>query len=90
MNSRALFVSAVIVCASFAGITQADDNTSSQTIPTYHYGMPLHVGKIISLTEPNTLECQVVTATVKYIDEQTGKPAELAYRKFSDACSFQS
>jgi hypothetical protein len=27
---------------------------------------------------------------MKYIDEQSGKPAELAYRKLSDACSYQN
>jgi hypothetical protein len=51
--------------------------------------MPLHVGKVVSLTEPQTLECQVVTADMKYIDK-SGKPAEITYRKLSDACSYQS
>ncbi|MNP85881.1 hypothetical protein D3C76_1858150 [compost metagenome] len=52
--------------------------------------MPLHVGKVIALNEPTTLECQVVTAKMTYIDEQSGRPAELAYRKLSDACSYQN
>ncbi|MCY1378195.1 hypothetical protein D9M69_658090 [compost metagenome] len=50
--------------------------------------MPLHVSKVISLTEPDTLECKVVKAEMKYIDE-TGKPAEISYRKLSDACENQ-
>lgn len=90
MKSRTLLVSAALVCASFAGLTQASDTTSSTVIPSYQYGMPLHVGKIIALNEPATLDCEVVTATMKYIDEQSGKPAELAYRKFSDACNYQN
>ncbi|MNU10998.1 hypothetical protein D3C72_2585180 [compost metagenome] len=54
----------------------------------YHYGMPLHVSKVISLTEPDTLECKVVKADMKYIDD-TGKTAEITYRKLSDACENQ-
>lgn len=90
MNSRALLVSVALVCAPLTALAQADDSTSSQAIPSYHYGMPLHVGKVLSLTEPDTLECKVVTATMTYIDEQSGKPAELNYRKLSDACNYQS
>ncbi|MNY63138.1 hypothetical protein D3C86_2000570 [compost metagenome] len=52
--------------------------------------MPLHVGKVISMTEPSTLDCQVVTANMKYIDSVSGKPAEITYLKFSDACSYQN
>ncbi|MOA42892.1 hypothetical protein D3C78_1649870 [compost metagenome] len=52
--------------------------------------MPLHVGKVIALSEPTTLDCEVITATMKYIDSQSGQPAEVAYRKLSDACSYQN
>ncbi|WP_137806132.1 DUF2790 domain-containing protein [Pseudomonas sp. G(2018)] len=90
MNSRALLVSAAFVCVSLTGLAQANDTSSSQAVPSYHYGMPLHVGKVIALTEPDTLDCEVVTARMTYIDEQSGKPAELAYRKLSDACSYQN
>ncbi|MGE8064290.1 DUF2790 domain-containing protein [Pseudomonas sp. NPDC089569] len=90
MNARTLPILAALVLASTAGIAQAADTASAQPVPTYHYGMPLHVGKVLSLTEPATLDCQVVTADMKYIDDQTGKPAELAYRKLSDACSYQN
>ncbi|WP_077048356.1 DUF2790 domain-containing protein [Pseudomonas sp. KK4] len=90
MNSRALLVCAALVCASFTSMAQAADTPSSPTIPSYHYGMPLHVGKVVALTEPDTLDCKVVTAKMKYIDDQTGQPAELAYRKLSYACSYQN
>ncbi|HEF4759933.1 TPA: DUF2790 domain-containing protein [Pseudomonas putida] len=90
MNSRALLVSAALVCAPLTAMAQANDTASSQAIPTYHYGMPLHVGKVISMTEPTTLDCEVVTATMTYVDTQSGKPAELAYRKLSDACNYQN
>jgi len=87
MNTRTLLFGAALACASFSGLTQANDTTTSQAVP-YHYGMPLHVSKVISLTEPDTLECKVVKADMKYIDE-SGKPAEISYRKLSDACTNQ-
>lgn len=90
MNPRALLVSVALVCASLTTLAQAADTTSSQAIPSYHYGMPLHVGKVLAMTEPATLDCMVVTAKMKYIDDQTGQPAELAYRKLSYACSYQN
>jgi hypothetical protein len=87
MNTRTLLVTAALACTAFAGLAQANDTATSQAVP-YHYGMPLHVSKVISLTEPDTLECKVVKADMKYIDD-TGKPAEITYRKLSDACENQ-
>ena len=87
MNTRILLVTAALACTAFAGLAQANDTTTAQAVP-YHYGMPLHVSKVISLTEPDTLECKVVKADMKYLDE-TGKPAEITYRKLSDACENQ-
>ncbi|MFP0199053.1 DUF2790 domain-containing protein [Pseudomonas sp. PHC1] len=48
-----------------------------------------NVAKVVSLTEPPTQECKVITADMKYLDN-TGKPEEISYRKLSDACSFQN
>ncbi|PBJ03642.1 DUF2790 domain-containing protein [Pseudomonas sp. ACN5] len=87
MNTRTLLITAALACTAFAGLAQANDTATSQAVP-YHYGMPLHVSKVISLTEPDTLECKVVKADMKYLDE-TGKPAEITYRKLSDACENQ-
>jgi hypothetical protein len=88
MNTRTLLVTAALACTAFTGLAQANDTPTSQAVP-YHYGMPLHVSKVISLTEPDTLECKVVKAEMKYIDD-TGKLAEISYRKLSDACENQS
>jgi hypothetical protein len=88
MNSRVLLVSSALVCATFSGFALAD--TTTQPVRSYQYGMVLHVGKVIALTEPTTLECEVITARMTYIDKQSGKPTELAYRKLSDACSYQN
>ncbi|EJM60457.1 MULTISPECIES: DUF2790 domain-containing protein [Pseudomonas] len=89
MNTRTLLVTAALACTAFAGLAQASDNTTTSEAVPYHYGMPLHISKVISLTEPSTLECKVVSADMKYIDD-TGKPAEITYRKLSDACENQS
>lgn len=90
MNTRALLVCAALVCAPLSAMAQTTDTAPTEAIPSYHYGMPLHVGKIIELTEPDTMDCEVITAKMTYIDEQTGQPAELAYRKLSEACTYQS
>ncbi|HCS46036.1 MAG TPA: DUF2790 domain-containing protein [Pseudomonas sp.] len=91
MNTRTLLMTATLACTAltgFAGFAQANDTSSTQ-VPAYHYGMPLHVAKVIALTEPSTLECEVITAEMKYIDT-SGKPAAITYRKLSDACSMQN
>ncbi|MGE8150011.1 DUF2790 domain-containing protein [Pseudomonas vancouverensis] len=85
MNTRTLLMTAVLSCSAFAGLAQANDTSTSQAVP-YEYGMPLHIAKVISLSEPSTLRCKVVTADMKYIDDK-GKPEEITYRKMSDACS---
>ncbi|MHC8366670.1 DUF2790 domain-containing protein [Pseudomonas sp. ZT5P21] len=88
MNMRTLLVTAALTCTGVAGLAQANDTASTQAVP-YEYGMPLHVAKVVSLTEPSTLECKIITAEMKYIDA-SGKPAEITYRKWSDACSYQN
>ena len=89
MNMRTLLIPTVLACTAFAGLAQANEASSSQAVP-YHYGMPLHVGKVISMTEPSTLDCKVVTASMKYVDSVSGQPAEITYQKLSDACSYQN
>jgi hypothetical protein len=90
MNTRTLLSTAALAYTAFAGIAQADDTSSTQIqAPAYHYGMPLHIAKVISLTEPTTVYCEVITAEMKYIDT-SGQPAQITYRKLSDACSMQS
>lgn len=88
MNTRTLLITTALACTAFTGLAQANETSSSQAVP-YHYGMPLQVAKVISLTEPQTQECQVVTANMKYIDK-SGKPAQITYQKLSDACSYQN
>ena len=88
MKMQTILLATTLASISWGGIAHANDAGTSQAVP-YHYGMPLHVAKVVALNEPSTLDCKVVTAEMKYIDN-TGKPAEITYRKLSDACSYQN
>jgi hypothetical protein len=88
MNSRTLLIAGALALSAFAGAAQADTDTSVQPVP-YYYGMPLHVAKVVSLTEPPTMECKVITANMKFIDT-AGKLEQISYRKLADACSYQN
>ncbi|TWD52359.1 DUF2790 domain-containing protein [Pseudomonas sp. SJZ131] len=89
MNARTLLLTTALACTAFAGLAQATDTSATQAVP-YQYGMPIHVGKVIALNEPSTPDCKVVTADMKYIDSVSGQPAQISYRKLSDACSYQN
>jgi hypothetical protein len=89
MNVRPFLLTTALACTAFAGLAQANDTSATSNAVPYQYGVPLHVAKVVSLTEPSTLDCKVVKADMKYIDT-SGKPAEISYRKLSDACSYQN
>lgn len=89
MNIRTLLLTAALASTAFAGLAQANDTSTSSSAVPYHYGMPLHVAKVVSLTEPPTMDCKVITANMKYINNN-GQPQEISYRKLSDACSYQN
>ncbi|EJN33724.1 MULTISPECIES: DUF2790 domain-containing protein [unclassified Pseudomonas] len=89
MNIRPFLLTAALACTAFAGLAQANDTSATSKAVPYQYGMPLHVAKVVSLTEPPTMDCKVITADMKYIDNN-GKPEEISYRKLSDACSYQN
>lgn len=88
MNIHLPLLTAALACTAFTGLAQANDTTPSNALP-YKYGMPLQVAKVVALTEPPTLECKVITADMKYIDN-SGRPEEISYRKLSDACQLQN
>lgn len=89
MNIRISLITAALACTAFTGLAQANDTTTSSNALPYKYGMPLHVAKVVALTEPATLECKVITADMKYLDNN-GKPEQITYRKLSDACQLQN
>lgn len=87
MNLRILLLASALASTGASGLALADTSTAAP-VP-YHYGMPLHVKHVISMTEPSTQECKVVTAQMTFIDNQ-GKQEGISYQKLSDACSYQN
>ncbi|MFR0690670.1 DUF2790 domain-containing protein [Enterobacterales bacterium AE_CKDN230030158-1A_HGKHYDSX7] len=51
----------------------------------YHYGMPLDVAKVLSITQPNE-RCEVSLATMVYLDSQ-GQQHTLQYLRQTEICS---
>lgn len=85
MNIRTLIAaSSLMLLAGISGIAMADD--VGQPTP-YRYGMPLEIKKVLSMKEPSTPDCKVVTAEMVYVDK-AGQTRDLSYRKLSDACSY--
>lgn len=66
------------------GAVQAQD-----VVPEYHYGMHLDVKKVLQLTEPQAQGCEVVKATMTYLDS-AGRQQALLYRKLSEACRYEN
>ena len=88
MKTQTIVFATALASICWASIVNADDTRTSEAVP-YHYGMVLHVAKVVALTEPSTMECKVITAEMNNIDT-SGQPAQISYRKLSDACSLQS
>ena len=88
MKTHALLIAAALAGTVSVGASNVSEDDSTGT-PSYRYGMPLHVAKVITLTEPPTVECEVVSAHMKYIDT-AGRPALITYRKLSEACWLQN
>mgnify|MGYP001057303438 CR=1 FL=1 len=87
MNTCALVATASLLgLIGSTGLAQADD--TPQSTP-YHYGMPLEIKKVLSLTEPSTPYCEVITARMVYVDK-AGQTRDVSYRKLSDACTNES
>lgn len=87
MNMRPLLLASALACTGLSGMALADSG-SPQPVP-YHYGMPLHVTKVVSMSEPETWDCKVITAQMVFIDN-AGKQEAISYQKLSDACSYQN
>lgn len=78
------FLSSALTLATAAGLAQA----ASSAVP-YEYGMPMDIQKVIAMKEPQTNECQVITATIKFVDS-AGEVQNISYQKMSEACLFQN
>lgn len=85
--NMSMLLAGVVAFGGVVGVAQAD--TTSVTPVPYHYGMPINVAKVISMTEPSTQDCKVITADMTFIDK-AGKLEAISYRKLSDACNEQN
>jgi len=82
-----LFLGTLALCG-VAGLAQASDVNTVEAVP-YQYGMRLDIAKVLSMTEPPTRDCEVVTANMRYITH-SGEQAEISYQKHAQACMFQN
>lgn len=84
MKLQTLLLASVLALVGLSGMAQAD----SKPVP-YRYGMPMDVEKVISMNEPQTDECKVIKADIKFLDK-AGAEQHVSYKKLSDACLFQN
>ncbi|WLH92726.1 DUF2790 domain-containing protein [Pseudomonas sp. FP453] len=84
MNTQTLLIGLTLALAAVSGVAQAD----SKPVP-YRYGMPMDVQKVISMNEPQTSECKVVKADIKFLDK-AGVEQYVSYKKLSEACLSQN
>ncbi|MCY1422156.1 hypothetical protein D3C76_693070 [compost metagenome] len=61
---------------------------AAESIAVYHYGMPLDIARVVAMSEPETDLCDVVQASMVYIDS-AGRQHTLQYLKLALACSDQ-
>jgi curli biogenesis system outer membrane secretion channel CsgG len=84
MKTQSLLIALTLALAAVSGVAQAD----SKPVP-YRYGMPMDVQKVISMSEPQTNECKVIKADIKFLDK-SGAEQNVSYKKLSDACMSQN
>ncbi|WP_438867293.1 DUF2790 domain-containing protein [Pseudomonas sp. L1(2025)] len=85
MKLQTLFLlSSALALTTVAGMVQAE----SSAVP-YEYGMPMDIQKVLAMKEPQTNECQVITATIKFVD-RAGDVQNVSYPKMSEVCLFQN
>ncbi|TDF81504.1 DUF2790 domain-containing protein [Pseudomonas sp. H9] len=61
---------------------------AAESTAVYHYGMPLDIAKVVQMSEPDTRLCDVVQASMVYLDS-AGQQHTLQYLKLAQACSDQ-
>ena len=84
MKSQSLLIALSLTLAAVSGVAHAD----AEPVP-YRYGMPKDVQKVISMNEPQTSECKVIKANIKFLDK-AGTEQYVSYKKLSDACMSQN
>lgn len=85
MQPHTLFLlGSALALTAVSAIAQAE----SKPVP-YHYGMPLNIQKVIAMKETQTDKCEVIKATIKFVDK-AGEVKNVSYGKMSEACLFQN
>ncbi|WVV49324.1 DUF2790 domain-containing protein [Pseudomonas sp. NA13] len=56
--------------------------------PAYEYGMPLDVAHAIRIEAPQPPVCEVVRATMSYVDTQ-GEVRDVSFLQLAEACAIQ-
>lgn len=84
MKSQSLLIALTLSLAAVSGVAHAE----SKPVP-YRYGMPMDVHKVIAMSEPQTTECKVIQADIKFLDK-AGAEQYVSYKKLSDACLFEN
>ncbi|MBC3302590.1 DUF2790 domain-containing protein [Pseudomonas sp. SWRI18] len=80
----------VLLLGCTLAFTTAAVTAQAETKPVpYHYGMPMDIQKVISMTEPQTRDCKVIEAQIKFVDK-AGEVQQVSYKKLSEACLFQN
>ncbi|MCO7556613.1 DUF2790 domain-containing protein [Metapseudomonas otitidis] len=75
---------AFLIGALLAGLATSALAAPPKPVP-YTCGMDLDVAKVLSIEEPHPLTCQLVEATMTYLDTH-GQTRAVTYTKQSDAC----
>ncbi|MGA4446922.1 DUF2790 domain-containing protein [Ectopseudomonas chengduensis] len=86
MKTRTLFATALTALALSASLTTLAHSAEAMS---YRYGQNLDIAKVISIDEPNSSQCEVVTATMTYRNS-AGDVEVLDYKQLSSACASQS
>jgi hypothetical protein len=84
MKNQSLLIALTLSLAAVSGVAHAE----SKPVP-YRYGMPMDVHKVIAMSEPQTTECKVIQADIKFLDK-AGAEQYVSYKKLSDACLFEN
>lgn len=85
MNMHSVFLlGCTLALTTLSALAQAE----TKPVP-YHYGMPMDIQKVIAMTEPQTNDCKVIEAQIKFLDK-AGDVQYVSYKKMSEACLFQN
>jgi hypothetical protein len=87
MKLRHIMITGAMALTGFSQLALADIQPL-EPVP-YHYGMPLQIDTVISMSEQDTRHCEVITAHMEYIDT-AGDRQHISYRKLADACHQQN